>query len=168
MKFLAHRIEDKKIQRMVKRFLRAGGAEDGSVSISDEGTPQKGVFSPLLANIYLHYTLDLWFDNVYRKNFIAKLKIFKKWLKKARIMKSKELWETAKAKLRGHYNYYGVTDNQRGIARFEWEVKKLLFKWLNHRGKRNRLKWERFNEMLKRFPLPKPRIKVSMFGFSVN
>jgi RNA-directed DNA polymerase len=66
------------------------------------------------------------------------------------------------------YNYYGVTDNLRGIVRFEWEVKKLLFKWLNRRGKKNCLNWERFNEMLKRFPLPKPRIRVSMFGFSVN
>ena len=68
MKFLAHRIEDKRIQRMVKRFLRAGVAEDGSVTVSDEGTPQGGVISPLLANIYLHYALDLWFEKVYLKS----------------------------------------------------------------------------------------------------
>jgi hypothetical protein len=103
-----------------------------------------------------------------RKKFIAKLKIFKEWLKNARTLKTKELWETAKAKLRGHYNYYGVSDNRRGIARFGEEVKKLLFKWLNRRGKRGCLNWQKFNEMLKRFPLPKPRIKVSMFGSSVN
>jgi hypothetical protein len=103
-----------------------------------------------------------------RKKFIAKLQIFKEWLKKARNLKTKELWETAKAKLRGHYNYYGVTDNLRGITRFSEEVKKLLFKWLNRRGKKNCLNWEKFSEMLKRFPLPKPRIRVSMFGFSVN
>jgi retron-type reverse transcriptase len=47
MKFLAHRIEDKRIQRMVKRFLRAGVAEDGSVTISDEGTPQGGLCKAL-------------------------------------------------------------------------------------------------------------------------
>ena len=266
MKFLAHRIEDKRIQRMVKRFLRAGVAEDGSVTISDEGTPQGGVISPLLANIYLHYALDLWFEKVYRKScagfakliryaddfvvcfqykqdaerfreelgkrlgkfgleveptktkvmefgrfavqhakrrgekaetfdflglthycgtrkdgkgfrmkrvtarkkFIAKLKIFKEWLKKARILKTKELWKTAKAKLVGHYNYYGVTDNLRGIMRFGLEVQKLLFKWLNRRGKKNSISWEKFNKMLERFPLPKPRIRVSMFGFSVK
>ena len=103
-----------------------------------------------------------------RKKFIAKLKSFKEWLKNARTMKIKDLWETVKAKMRGHYNYYGVTDNYRGIRRFGEEVVKLLFKWLNRRGKRNSLNWERFNEMLKRFPLPKPRISVSMFGFSVN
>jgi RNA-directed DNA polymerase len=266
MKFLAHRIEDKRIQRMVKRFLKAGVAEDGSVTVSDEGTPQGGVISPLLANIYLHYALDLWFEKVYRKSctgiarliryaddfvvcfqykaeaerfreelskrlgefgleveptktkvmefgrfavqnarrrggraeafdflgfthycgtkrdgkgfrmkrvtarkkFNAKLKIFKEWLKKARILKTKELWEAAKTKLSGHYNYYGVTDNLRGIARFGEEVKKLLFKWLNRRGKRGCLNWQKFNEMLKRFPLPEPRIRVRMFGFSAN
>ncbi len=262
MKFLAHRIGDKRIQRMVKRFLKAGVWEDGSVTISDEGTPQGGVISPLLANIYLHYGLDLWFEKIYRKSctgvarliryaddfvvcfqhkadaerfrnelgkrlgkfdleveptktkamefgrfadqnakrrggraetfdflgfthycgtrkdgtgfrmkrvtarkkFTAKLKVFKEWLKKARTLKTMGLWETAKAKLRGHYNYYGVTDNSRGITRFGYEVQKLLFKWLNRRGKRNCLNWAKFKEMLKRFPLPKPRIMVSMFA----
>ena len=103
-----------------------------------------------------------------RKKFRAKLMDFKEWLKKARNMKTKDLWETAKAKLRGHYNYYGVTDNLCGIKRFGNEVVKLLFKWLNRRGKRNCLNWEKFKDMLKRFPLPKPCIKVSMFGFSAN
>jgi RNA-directed DNA polymerase len=266
MKFLSHRVEDKRVQRMVKRFLKAGVAEDGSVTVSDAGTPQGGVISPLLANIYLHYALDLWFEKVYRKScagyarliryaddfvvcfqykpeaerfreelskrlskfgleveptktkvmefgrfavqnakqkgeraqtfdflgfthycgtkrdgkgfrmkrvtarkkFTAKLKIFKEWLKKARIMKTRELWKTAQAKLSGHYNYYGVSDNMRGIARFGEEVEKLLFKWLNRRGKKNCLSGEKFEAMLKRFPLPKPRIRVSMFGFSVN
>jgi group II intron reverse transcriptase/maturase len=264
MKFLGHRISDKRIHRMVKRFLRAGIYEDGNVTVSDEGTPQGGVISPLLANIYLHYALDLWFEKAYRKTctgyarliryaddfvvcfqyktdaerfheelgkrlgtfgleveptktkvmefgrfavknaknkgkkaetfdflglthycgtrkdgkgfrmkrvtarkkFIAKLKVFKEWLKESRTMKTKDLWEKVKAKLRGHYNYYGVTDNIDGIKRFRNEVVKLLFKWLNRRGKRNSLNWEKFQEMLKRFPLPEPRIRVSMFGFT--
>jgi RNA-directed DNA polymerase len=235
MKVLAHRIADKRIHRMVKRFLRAGVAEDGSVTISEMGTPQGGVISPLLANIYLHYALDLWFERVFRKSctgfarliryaddfvvcfqykadaarfhqelgvrlgkfmleveptktkmmefgrfavqkakkrgekpetfdflglthycgtrkdgkgfrmkrvtarkkFNAKLKIFKEWLKRARTLKTRELWKTAKAKLQGHYNYYGVTDNLRGIVRFGEAVKLLLFKWLNRRGRKN-------------------------------
>ena len=98
-----------------------------------------------------------------RKKFTAKLKAFNEWLKKARTMKTKDLWETAKAKLRGHYNYYGVTDNTRGIERLGQEVRVLLHKWLNRRGKRQCLNWERFDEMLKRFPLPIPGIKVRMF-----
>ena len=71
LKFLAHRIEDKRILRMVKRFLKAGVSEDGSVTVNDEGTPQGGVISPLLANIYLHYALDLWFETVFRKSCIG-------------------------------------------------------------------------------------------------
>jgi RNA-directed DNA polymerase len=266
MKFLAHRIGDRRVLRMVKRFLKAGVAEDGNVTVSDEGTPQGGVISPLLANIYLHYVLDLWFEKVFRrsctgtarliryaddfvvcfqyqldaerfrrelrtrlekfgleveptktrvvefgryavqnakakgerpgtfdflgfthycstrrngtgfrmkrvtarKRFTAKLEAFKEWLKKARTLKTAELWETAKAKLGGHYAYYGVTDNLPGIKRFAAEAEKLLFKWLNRRGKRNCLSWTKFCEMLKRFPLPQPRIKVSMFERSVK
>lgn len=67
MKFLGHRIQDKRILRMVKRFLKAGVQEDGSITVSDSGTPQGGVISPLLANIYLHYALDLWFEKVFCK-----------------------------------------------------------------------------------------------------
>lgn len=266
MKFLAHRIGDQRVQRMVKRFLKAGVSEDGMVTVSDEGTPQGGVISPLLANIYLHYTLDLWFEKVVRKNcagyarmirycddfvvcfqyqadaekfrrelgkrlekfgleveptktrvvafgryavqnakvrgkrpdtfdflgfthycgtrkngtgfrvkrvtarkkFTAKLKAFKEWLKKARTKKTAEIWETTTAKLRGHYAYYGVTDNSPGISRFAREVRRLLFKWLNRRGKRGCITWQKFCEMLKRFPLPAPRIKVSMYQISAN
>ena len=62
MTFLSHRIVDKRILRMVKRFLKAGIQEDGHYRASEQGTPQGGVISPLLANIYLHYTLDLWFE----------------------------------------------------------------------------------------------------------
>ena len=265
LKFLAHRIGDKRIQRIIKRILKAGVAEDGNITISDDGTPQGGVISPLLANIYLHYALDLWFERIYRKccsgyarliryaddfvvcfqykadakrfreelelrlgkfdlevepnktkvmefgrfaarnakkrgdraetfdflgfthycgtyrngtgfrmkrvtarkKFIAKLRIFKEWLKTARNLKTKEIWGIASSKLRGHYNYYGVTDNYRGIKRFEQAVIRMLFKWMNRRGKRRCLNWEKFNEMLKRFPLPRPRIMVSMFDLPV-
>ena len=261
LKFLAHRVGDKRIQRIVKRILKAGISEDGSVTMSDNGTPQGGVISPLLANIYLHYALDLWFERIYRrscsgygrliryaddfvvcfqykadaerfrhelvqrlgkfdleveptktktmefgrfaiqnaakrgtkaevfdflgfthycstrrngtgfrmkrvtarKKFVAKLRIFKEWLKISRTRKTEEIWKIAASKLQGHFNYYGVTDNYHGIARFDYQVRRLLFKWLNRRGKRGCLTWERFNAILKRFPLPQPRIMVSMF-----
>ena len=102
-----------------------------------------------------------------RKKFIAKLRIFKEWLKTARNLKTKEIWGIASSKLRCHYNYYGVTDNYRGIKRFEQAVIRMLFKWMNRRGKRRCLNWGNFNEMLKRFPLPRPRIMVSMFDLPV-
>jgi len=67
MKFLEHRIADRNLLRLIYRFLRAGIMEAGIRYDTPEGTPQGGVISPILANIYLHYVLDLWFDKVYRK-----------------------------------------------------------------------------------------------------
>lgn len=67
MRFLEHRIADSKLLRTVNRFLKAGVLEDGREYKSEKGTPQGGVISPLLANIYLHYVLDLWFERVFRK-----------------------------------------------------------------------------------------------------
>src|SRR5215470_7545061 len=59
-RFLEHRIGDKRINRLIQKWLRAGVLEDGVVTVSDRGTGQGSVISPLLANIYLHYCFDLW------------------------------------------------------------------------------------------------------------
>ena len=61
MKFLEHDIQDKNFLRYVKRFLIAGVMEGTELKDSDRGTPQGGLISPVLANVYLHYVLDLWF-----------------------------------------------------------------------------------------------------------
>jgi hypothetical protein len=55
-RFLAHRISDPRLLRIIERFLKAGVLEDGVMSASDQGTPQGGLVSPVLANIYLHYS----------------------------------------------------------------------------------------------------------------
>jgi RNA-directed DNA polymerase len=62
-RFLRHRIADERILRLVMKWLNAGVLEDGKLSDSGEGTPQGGSLSPLLANVYLHYVLDLWADH---------------------------------------------------------------------------------------------------------
>jgi RNA-directed DNA polymerase len=67
MKFVEHRIGDKRVLRLIRKFLRAGVSEDGKWSKTVVGTPQGAVISPLLANIYLHYVLDLWM-NAWRKH----------------------------------------------------------------------------------------------------
>ena len=59
-RFLEHRIGDKRIIRLIQKWLRAGILEDGVVSVDERGTGQGSVISPLLGNIYLHYVLDLW------------------------------------------------------------------------------------------------------------
>lgn len=261
MKFLGHRLADHRMLRCVKRFLKAGIMEEGKWYVSERGTPQGGVISPLLANIYLHYGLDLWFQRRFQrtcagksrliryaddyvvtfqngkdamrfrqemeerlaqfglsvapektkiiefgpialaraeaggekvenfdflgfthycgrarngkqfrmkrttigKRFTAKLAIFKEWLKANRHQPLRVLMPIVAAKLRGHYAYYGVTDNSDAIGRFRYEVRKLLFKWLDRRGKRGSMNWQKFNHILRLFPLPVPRIRVCLF-----
>ena len=68
MMFLEHEIEDKNFLKYVRRFLKSGILEDYKYYESDKGTPQGGLISPILANVYLHYVLDNWF-NVIKKNF---------------------------------------------------------------------------------------------------
>ena len=262
MEFLSHRIADKRVLRYVKRFLIAGVMEDEVLKATEDGTPQGGIISPLLANIYLHYSLDLWFTRRFiktcegracliryaddfvvcfqrmgdakrfreeldgrlgkfglevaaektkilefgplaklkanargekvqtfeflglthycsrtrngsrfrmkrktsRKKFKAKLLAFKDWLKKSLVLPTPELMKRAAAKLRGHFAYYGVTDNSRGIGRFDHEIRKLLFKWLNRRGKRGCMSWKKFGMLLSKYPFPKLRIKVNLFA----
>jgi group II intron reverse transcriptase/maturase len=62
VKFVEHRIADRRVVRLIQKWLNAGVLEDGKRVRVEEGTPQGGSISPLLANIYLHYVLDLWAD----------------------------------------------------------------------------------------------------------
>jgi len=261
MVFLAHRIADKRILRLIKRFLKAGICEDGAFRASETGVPQGGTVSPLLANITLHYVLDLWFTRRFLKSctgtarliryaddfvtcfqmesdatrfrqemeerlnqfgleiapdktrqiefgpfavqranargeraatfdflgfthycsrtrdgkryrmkrktigkrFGAKLTIYKEWLKSNRTLTTPDIMRKTAAKLRGHYGYYGVSDNSKRIAAYYYEVKGILYKWLNRRGKKGSYNWEKFTLLLERFPLPKPRVMVIMF-----
>ncbi len=60
VKFVEHRVADRRVVRLIQKWLNAGVLEDGTRTRSEEGTPQGGSASPLLANIYLHYAFDLW------------------------------------------------------------------------------------------------------------
>jgi group II intron reverse transcriptase/maturase len=67
IEFLKHDIEDKNFLRYIVRFLKAGVMEEMKFHESDKGTPQGGLISPVLANVYLHYALDMWFERVMKK-----------------------------------------------------------------------------------------------------
>ena len=67
IRFLEHRIKDARIIRLIQKWLRAGVLEDGEVKISDTGTGQGSVISPLLANVYLHYVFDFWAERWRRR-----------------------------------------------------------------------------------------------------
>jgi len=66
LRFLEHRIADPNFLRILRRFLKAGVIKDGVVSVVHEGTPQGGLVSPVLANIYLHYVLDVWLERRFK------------------------------------------------------------------------------------------------------
>ena len=67
LEFLKHRINDPNLLKIIGRFLKGGYMEEGKKFETEAGTPQGGVISPILANIYLHYVLDLWFEKKIRK-----------------------------------------------------------------------------------------------------
>lgn len=60
--FLQHRVRDGVLRRLVDKWLKAGVMEDGNISYPDSGSPQGGVISPLVSNVFLHYVLDVWFE----------------------------------------------------------------------------------------------------------
>lgn len=261
MKFLQHRISDPNLLRMIARFLKGGYMEEGKYFHSDSGTPQGGIISPILANVYLHYVLDLWFEKVVRKqcrgqayivryaddfvccfqyqqdaqNFYnalikrlgkfsleiaeektkvipfgrfanergkklglkkpptfdflgfthycgrsrngkfrvkrktsskkmrTKLKECKNWLKANRNRDIEVIMNRLVRSLNGYYNYYCITDNGPSVNNFQDKVKKLLFKWMNRRSQRKSFNWDKFNLFMKKFPLPKPKVKVSIY-----
>lgn len=98
------------------------------------------------------------------QRFTAKLLGYKEWLRSNRTLPTIDILKTTAAKLRGHFAYYGVTDNSRSIGNFAYEVTRTLFKWLNRRGKRGCYTWEKFYKLLKLYPLPKARIMVNLLS----
>lgn len=68
IKFIEHRIGDRRVIRLIRKWLTAGTSEEGKWQATTEGTPQGAVISPLLANIYLHYVFDLWAHQWRRRN----------------------------------------------------------------------------------------------------
>ena len=62
--FVEHRVGDRRLISLIRRWLKAGVLEDGEIHPTEEGTPQGGSISVLLSNLYLHYVLDLWFERV--------------------------------------------------------------------------------------------------------
>ena len=62
LKFIEHRVADRRILRLIQKWLKAGVSEDGQWSETKVGTPQGSVISPLIANVYLHYLFDLWVE----------------------------------------------------------------------------------------------------------
>ena len=237
MKFLEIRIVDRSLLDLIGKFLKAGYVDDGLLVKPESGTPQGSILSPTLANIFLHYVLDTWFNETVKshisgfceivryaddfvcvvqyveeakrieealknrfekyglelhpgktrtfsfgsferenaqkqnrrantfdflgfthycdktrggrfkvgrktssKKFKAKCKDMNLWLKSIRNKeKTKDWWKTLRSKLRGHYQYYGVSGNMPWIIEFHKITICLTHKWLNRRSQKKRM-----------------------------
>jgi group II intron reverse transcriptase/maturase len=99
-----------------------------------------------------------------RKKLRLKLKELNIWLKQNRHLRLKDLFDGLNRKLKGHYQYYGITDNSPSIGQYLYQATRMLFKWLNRRSQKKSYSWEGFNELLKLFPLAKAHICVNIYG----
>jgi group II intron reverse transcriptase/maturase len=249
IRMLEERIDDRRFLRLIKKWLKAGILEeDGKVLHPVTGTPQGGIVSPVLANVYLHYALDLWFEKVVKKecggaaylcryadDFVAafeykedadrfyrmlserlgkfkltlsaektrvvgfsrfpeteghsfdflgfefrwgdsrkgkrivklrtshkkfqqSLRNFTTWCRENRGLGIVRLLKTLNAKLRGHYNYYGVIGNYESLNRYFRQVMRILKKWLNRRSQKKSYNSKTFWAMMKRHRIEQPRI----------
>jgi group II intron reverse transcriptase/maturase len=262
---LQRRVRDGVLLRLIGKWLNAGVLEDGSISYPETGSPQGGVISPLLANVYLHHVLDAWFEQevkprlrgrafliryaddfvmgftceedarkvldvlpkrfgkyglavhpektrlvpfhhpAHRSNrkdgpggtgpgtfdllgfthvwgrswtkkgqwvvqqrtargrFKRALAAISQWCQRNRHRPLAEQQQKLSQKLRGHYGYYGITGNGKALSRFGSSVNRLWRKWLSRRRAGNVMTWERFNQLLDRYPLPPAVVVHSVY-----
>ena len=98
------------------------------------------------------------------KKFRKKGRELREWIKAVRNRcLVKEWWPLLRAKLQGHYQYYGISGNMRAMRKFYKLVVRLAWKWLNRRSQRHSFTWEQFWTYLKRYPLPEPRIVHNIY-----
>ena len=262
MEFLKLYIKDPNLLWLINKYLKAGVMTDGVYEESEEGSAQGNIISPILANIYMHNVLTLWYKfviknkaegnsflAVYADDFIAgfqykedaeryyallkerlkkfnlepeenksrmiefgqyaevnskrkygrkpetfdflgftfycskgrrnkefcvklktnskkftqKLKQTKEWLYQNNDLPVKELITKLNKKLVGHYRYYGVSHNSNKLSAFLHYVQRYLFKVLNRRSHKKSYTWDGYIDMLKVYPLAKPKIYVKLF-----
>lgn len=270
MEILKRRVADKGLLRLIGKWLNVGVIEEGRLLVAEKGTYQGSIISPVLANIYLHEVLDLWFENEVKPRMKGEAKLYRyaddliatfqfkndadrfmqvltmrfnkfglklhpqktqllefgrtAWEKSKRsghkpatfdflgfthfcgasrkgkfgvkvkttakrlsrgLKRAKQLCQTSRhydlsaqyerlrSMLLGHYNYYGRRSNFRSIAQFYEGVRLLWKKWLGRRSRDGKVPWKKMEQILEKFPLPRPRItqgaasgrsQLSLFG----
>ncbi len=253
------RVADGALMRIIGKLLRVGVLDGVELSTADVGTAQGSILSPLLGNIYLHYVLDVWFDQVVKPKLIGQATLvryadefvigFERHEDAQRVMEwlhermesyglelhpdktqllpfgrppSRQQWGKGPAtfdflgftfywrrtrrgrwnmwcktrasrlqrainvaadwcrrhrhdpvavqhaalsrRMRGHFNYFGVSGNCRSMRPLVEATERNWIKWLRRRSNKSRLTWQRFAAILKRYPLPTPVIRVRIWG----
>jgi RNA-directed DNA polymerase len=98
-----------------------------------------------------------------KKRLRRALVAINQWLRQERNERTlPDLWQAMSRKMRGHFNYFGVTDNSPALWQFDHAVRRLVFKWLNRRSQRRSFSWESFRRYEARHPLPRPGPLVSL------
>lgn len=245
-------IKDKDFIGLIKRYLKAGYMSKGEIYETEEGTPQGGNISPILANLYLHVVLDRWFDDDFRKlckgeiyivryaddfvcmfqyesdaklfyemliNRFAQFKLeietsktkimpfgryteennsfdflgftisngktrkgyymvnyttskkkskikhkeISDYIKAKRTTKPKDLIKEINSKLRGIFNYYGISGNYKWMINFRNYVMKILKKWLSRRSQKGKISWKKLRRIIEYNPLVKPEISFNIW-----
>ncbi|MHB0967990.1 MAG: group II intron maturase-specific domain-containing protein [Bellilinea sp.] len=103
-----------------------------------------------------------------RKKLKASLLKCKEWLRNNLTMPAKVLIAKLRAKVVGHYRYYGITDNWETLSNFCDKVKRRLYWWFNRRSQGKHFNWEKFNLFLSKFPLPRPKIYVNVYDIKAK
>ena len=164
IRMLNLKIKDKAILNLINQWLKAKVQLPNGQKIKPaSGSSQGGIISPILANIYLHYALDLWFECYWgkdhqgeprlkrvtsRKKHKLMLSTLYQWIKQNRSKRLNILMPKLKRKLVGIQNYFGLPDNSKSISRIYNFVLHSLYKWLNRRSQRHSFNWRGFKDML--------------------
>jgi group II intron reverse transcriptase/maturase len=260
--FLRIRIRDPQLLHLIKRFLKAGVMLDGQLQATEEGVPQGASLSPLLANVYLHYVLDQWFERDvkprmhgecylirfaddficcfedYRdaqryqavlpkrlgryslevaedktklirfgrfaradqarsgspdtfdflgfthycglsragkfklkrktsgKKFRVKLREMRLWFHHQLSTPVGEMWQVLNAKLRGHYQYYGVNDNWPMLMAYRNKVRVMVKRHLSRRSQNSYVNWNALNRFVALHPLAGPKRLTDLIAFN--
>ena len=99
-----------------------------------------------------------------RKKFARKCKEVHRVIREMRTQRLAVIIKKMNQILVGYYHYYGITDNARSLRSFRQQIRKSLYKWLNRRSQKKSYTWETFSEMLKEYPLARPKIYVNVYA----
>lgn len=146
------------------RLIEFGRNAEQSRKARGEGKPE--TFEFLGFTHYCSKSRSGWFRvkrKTSKKKFAKKCRELSQTMRAMRTWRLTDIFRKTNQILIGYYHYYGITDNGKSLQRMKRKVENLLFYWLNHRSQKRSYNWDGFLELLKAFPLAKPKIYVNIY-----